>query len=128
MNIVPKVAQAKAALNKNLAVTQSKLAKCVVERDRALGQIQAAVDRAEVAERSARDVERDLRKANELLHALLTNRDAEIERLKEEIRQLHRVYWDGTDLDHAAIAVACLHLFASTLRSPADSFSNTEGR
>lgn len=69
MNIVPKVAQAKAALNKNLAVTQSKLAKCEAERDRALGQIQAAVDRAEVAERSARDVERELRKEIARLHA-----------------------------------------------------------
>lgn len=62
MNVIPAVAQAKAALNKNLAVTQSKLAKRTAERDEALSKIQAAEDRAEIAERSARDTARECAK------------------------------------------------------------------
>lgn len=55
----PSIAQAKAALNRNLAVTQSKLAKCTADRDEARSRIQIAEDRAEMADRSARDVARD---------------------------------------------------------------------
>lgn len=88
MNIHPGIAQAKAALNKNLAVTQSKLAKCISERDTAKAQIQIAVDRAEAAERSARDVERDLKKANALLHAFLTNCEAKTERFRIALEKI----------------------------------------
>lgn len=53
------IAQAKAAMQHHMDILQSRLAKCTTERDEAKAKIQAAIDRAELAERSARDVARD---------------------------------------------------------------------
>jgi hypothetical protein len=53
------IAQAKSALKSHLAIVQRRLAKAMAERDRAMAQIQSAEDRAEIAERAARDVARD---------------------------------------------------------------------
>lgn len=114
MNINPKIAQAKAALNKNLAVTQSKLAKAITERDSAKAKIQAAVDRAEVAERSARDVERDLKKANALLHRFLTNREAEVERLRDALQGLI----DFVEIDKLEMNALALSIARSALSFP----------
>lgn len=41
--------------------------------------------------------------------------EKETQMLRDAIRDLHRVYWNGADADHTKVGAACLGLFAKAL-------------